>query len=495
MSNKNGTKTTSVEDELQNYATTPTQQQTPAVTVASGAQPSTQPKSYATQFEQWYADQMGSDYAGGGVVRTEGMSDKDYYTGLALHNDYIAQGRANAQLQGQLARLDAQRSSAQQSAAIANEKLMKYLPQQLKAAGMGNLGVSQSAYIRQANNYATQRAAIDQSFNTAQVDLVRAHADAQAQRDIARNNDLMELERYYSDKEESDAKAADEQFLSLVQSDVWNSPEELRAAIDAYKGKVSEDALGLAEYIYTGYAGDHAERAEASKQADTEAQGKHLLEMIQSGYFDDPVALAEYIGRFQGKVSDDVLRDAWLIHGKIERDYERALDEKERAAADAKSAEARQNADAQIQDIFSFEDYEDYGGTPEQLRADLTPYLEVASDTVRQAAERRLAAFERWYEENADATVAAEAEIAQMEKDANVLEGRELLERRGQRWRITGEAIEPEEAYGKKFKQQLQAIGIGAPYDEEIENGTTINAGGKHYTYYKGDWYPSASAG
>ena len=431
------------------------------------------------------------------MVRTEGMSDKDYQTGLLLHNDYIAQQRADEKLHSGMARLDAQRSSAQQSAAIANEKLMKYLPEQLKAAGMGNLGVSQSAFIRQANNYATQRAAIDQSFNDAQGDLLGAYADAQAQREIARNEGISELERYYSDKAEADAKAADEQFLSLVQSGIWNSPEELRAAIDDARaaGKVSEDALSMAEYFYTGYEGDHAERAEASKREDTEAQGKHLLEMIQSGYFDDPVALAEYIGRFQGKVSDDVLRDAWLIHGKIERDYERALDEKEKAAADAKSAEARQNADAQIQDIFSFEDYEDYGGTPEQLRADLTPYLEVASDTVRQAAERRLAAFERWYEENADATVAAEAEIAQMEKDANVLEGRELLERRGQRWRITGEAIEPEEAYGKKFKQQLQAIGIGAPYDEAIENGTTINAGGKHYTYYKGDWYPSASAG
>lgn len=447
-------------------------------------------KTYATPFEQWYAKEMGSDYTGGGVVRTEGMSDKDYQTGLLLQNDYIAQQRADEKLRSGLARLDAQRSSAQQSAAIGNEKLMKYLPQQLKAAGMGNLGVSQSAYLRQANNYATQRAAIDQNFNDAQGDLLGAYADAQAQREIERNKGISELERYYSDKAEADAKAADEQFLSLVQSGIWNSPEELRAAIDDARaaGKVSEDALSMAEYFYTGYEGDYAE-------AGKEAQGKYLLEMIQSGYFGDPVALAEYIGSFNGKVSDDVMREAWLMHDKFERDYESALDEKEKAAADAKSAEARQNADAQIQDIFSFESYDEYGGTPEQLRADLTPYLEAASDTVRQAAERRLAAFERWYAENAAATEEAEAEYEQMEKDAAVLEGRVPLERRGQKWRITGDAVDSETAYSKDFRKQISTIGFATPYDEGIENGTTIKAGGKHYTYYNGEWYPSTFVG
>lgn len=234
-------------------------------------------------------------YAGEAWERPEGMSDLEYQKGKALENDHIAQGRADAKLNQQMGRIEAQRSSALQSAAINNDKLMKYLPAQLKAMGMSNLGVSQSSYIRAANDYATQRGAINQQFNDAASAAWDAYADAQAQRDIQLNQSLTDLERYYGEKEEqkakeaeasakADQKTADDTFLARIQSVEWNSPEELEAFIsDAEaKGIVSEDAIAWARYLQTDYTGDFAKAEEQRTTAEAEKTKAQVTASVKS---------------------------------------------------------------------------------------------------------------------------------------------------------------------------------------------------------------------
>ena len=60
-------------------------------------------------------------YAGEAWERPEGMSDLEYQKGKAMENAHIAQGRADAKLNQQMGRIEAQRSSALQSAAINND--------------------------------------------------------------------------------------------------------------------------------------------------------------------------------------------------------------------------------------------------------------------------------------------------------------------------------------------------------------------------------------
>lgn len=641
------------------------------------------------------------------------MSDLVYQKGKAMENAHIAQGRADAKLNQQMGRIEAQRSSALQSAAINNDKLMKYLPAQLKAMGMSNLGVAQSSYVRAANDYASQRGAINQQFNDAASAAWDAYADGQAQRDIQLNQSMTELERYYGEKEEQkakeaeatakvDQKAADDTFLARIQSVEWNSPEELEAFIsDAEaKGSVSEDAIAWARYLQTDYTGDFAKAEEdESRAANLKALTDEITTAAANGYTEEmmmeiarkyegkvdpiqyesilsqikshtygaknkeiakndsdfltnvrddiwnsPQELEDYIAKAEasGNISAKAIEDAKLVLNDLTGDFTRAeaeatrkryeselgnvvkdgiatnmspdeirnltakyygqvdeitwkgfmddiaiyeaawndyqqkqqteeqkaitaeadakakfiidnisrmtqtqarseIDaikdqlspamawmvemamnmyatevevgkiEKEEAAAEKAAADATKNSDAQISDIFSFENYEDYNGTPDDLWEDLSPYLDTASQTVKEAAERKYKDFERWYEEQAEFTEQDELAVQQMETDSKVLEGRTPVEYNAHKWRITGDAITPADAYDDDFVEALEDIlivtptpganspgaasysrgQIKTPYDEKLRNGMTVTVRKKTYTFYNGEWYPS----
>lgn len=556
------------------------------------------------------------------------MSDLEYQRGRAMENAHIAQGRADAKLNQQMGRIEAQRSSALQSAAINNDKLMKYLPAQLKAMGMSNLGVAQSSYVRAANDYASQRGAINQQFNDAASAAWDAYADGQAQRDIQLNQSMSELEKYYGEKAEKEAKEADDEFLNMVRSDNWNSPEELEAFINDYdgSGRVSEDAIATARYLLTGYTGKFSKSEE--ERNDTE-----FLNNVRADIWNSPQELEEYIAKAEasGNISAKAIEDAKLVLNNLTGDFTRAEEErtaaeaeatrkryeselgdvvrngigsnmspdeirnlmakyygqvdeitwkgfmddiaiyeaawnnnqqkqqteeqraitaeadakaqfiidnigrmtqtqarseidaikdqlspamawmvemamnmhateveagkieKEQAAADKAAADATKNSDAQISDIFSFENYEDYNGTPDDLWEDLSPYLDTASPTVKEAAERRYRDFERWYEEQAEFTEQDELEVQQMETDSQVLEGKLPISYDGKNWRITGDAIPANEAYG--LMDQIKSYNASTPYDKNLKNGMTVTKGKKNYTYYNGEWYTSEYVG
>lgn len=556
------------------------------------------------------------------------MSDLEYQRGRAMENAHIAQGRADAKLNQQMGRIEAQRSSALQSAAINNDKLMKYLPAQLKAMGMSNLGVAQSSYVRAANDYASQRGAINQQFNDAASAAWDAYADGQAQRDIQLNQSMSELEKYYGEKAEKEAKEADDTFIKNIQSIEWNSPEELEAYIsDAEaKGIVSEDAIAWARYLQTDYTGDFAREEEARN--DTE-----FLTNVRADIWNSPQELEEYIAKAEasGNVSAKAIEDAKLVLNNLTGDFTRAEEEraaaeaeatrkryeselgdvvrngitsnmspdeirnlmakyygqvdeitwkgfmddiaiyeaawnnnqqkqqteeqraitaeadakaqfiidnigrmtqtqarseidaikdqlspamawmvemamnmhvtevevgkieKEEAAANKAAADATKNSDAQISDIFSFENYEDYNGTPDDLWEDLSPYLDTASPTVKEAAERRYRDFERWYEEQAEFSEQDELAVQQMETDSQVLEGKLPISYDGKNWRITGDAIPANEAYG--LMDQIKSYNASTPYDKNLKNGMTVTKGKKNYTYYNGEWYTSEYVG
>lgn len=223
------------------------------------------------------------------------------------------QQRADAKLNQQMRNIASQRSAALQSAAINNDKLMKYLPAQLKAMGMSNLGVSQSSYIRAANDYASQRSAINQQFNNAESEAWNAYADAQAQRDIANNQAIMEAERYYREKEDLNAKEADDTFIKNIQSIEWNSPEELEAYItsEEQKGNASEDAIAWARILQADFTGDfNTANEEKGKERNLGMLNNEIQTAIESGLSKEEIlAIAkEYESKVDSDMYDSILR-------------------------------------------------------------------------------------------------------------------------------------------------------------------------------------------
>ena len=85
-------------------------------------------------------------------------------------------------------KLDDEKKNSQQAASITYDKLKKYLPTQIKAQGLGGLGVSESTMLQAQNNYVNQMGNIgsEYSANTAELESKKTSA-------------LSELENYRAD--------------------------------------------------------------------------------------------------------------------------------------------------------------------------------------------------------------------------------------------------------------------------------------------------------
>lgn len=178
-------------------------------TSSSGVNPTYQ----GNDFLQWYKKNFGTDYdttANNGWSRPEGMADIDYEIGTKLYKSYLSNkllednyGSHKDELQGQyndsLAALDTNKNTAMQQADVLHQRVEKYLPTQLKAQGLGGLGIGQQMQLDAYNDYASNIGKINSEYNANRTDLDSSH-----------NSALAELERgYLTSKAESDLAAAD----------------------------------------------------------------------------------------------------------------------------------------------------------------------------------------------------------------------------------------------------------------------------------------------
>lgn len=91
--------------------------------------------------------------------------------------------------------LDEAQKQAQRESYFNNEKLMKYLPQNLKLQGLGGLGVSGQEYIDANNSYANQLAKINSNYNAQKQDL-----------SVNKTNSVSEIEDWLSQKKDLNKK-------------------------------------------------------------------------------------------------------------------------------------------------------------------------------------------------------------------------------------------------------------------------------------------------
>ena len=167
-------------------------------------------------------------------------------------------------------KLDDEKKNSQQAASITYDKLKKYLPTQIKAQGLGGLGVSESTMLQAQNNYVNQMGNIgsEYSANTAELESKKTSA-------------LSELENYRADtldgiQNKEWQTAYENATVSIDNSGIFDQ-EQMTSFVEQFRGKVSDSQfnalLARGESVATAnkqYRDDIAED-EAKQQQKEEA--------------------------------------------------------------------------------------------------------------------------------------------------------------------------------------------------------------------------------
>lgn len=211
-------------------------------------------------FSDWYKTHYGNDYSGQNFFRPNQMNDLDWDIGQSLYNAYrneqelaneynqklnnykniyntqqsAAEKAYNNYLQNienaykaSADNLYSDRSSSKQAASIMLDKAMKYLPEQMKAQGLGGLGVSSSAILEANNNYVNQLGSIMSEYNQNKQALDLGHSNnlnelaaSKLENDTQRNNQylstLMSLEDAYNTNRRSERAQAESSVNDLM---------------------------------------------------------------------------------------------------------------------------------------------------------------------------------------------------------------------------------------------------------------------------------------
>lgn len=344
-------------------------------------------KYQGNDFLEWYKANYGTDYdASQGFSRGQGMSDVDWAIGSNLYNSYLtgqnldnsynssksevennyaAQSEALKNIYEQsvsrldelyqaeieklqqnygmsVDSLDTSKRNSQQAASITLDKLKKYLPTQIKAQGLGGLGVSESSMLQAYNDYNNtmgeiegsynaNRASLDASYNDSKsaLDTTRSSgvADAsleyqknQSALDTNRNSALSELERAYLENRTNLGVAAGEQSqnifdkyladykaeqselynnaLSAVMNSGYTTEQEILSYIDQFKGQLSSENIATLQQHAKGIASRNL-------KAQQEENFNTAYEYYAGAGWTDAAALESYFNQFKGKVSDE----------------------------------------------------------------------------------------------------------------------------------------------------------------------------------------------
>ena len=106
-------------------------------------------KTYDANFEEWYKRLFNKkfDKNTDSLTKTENISDEEFEVGTNLYNAYLQKNNLLDQYNKAQSSLEQEKTQSQQQASIQLDKLKKYIPTQIKAQGLGGLGVSESTLI------------------------------------------------------------------------------------------------------------------------------------------------------------------------------------------------------------------------------------------------------------------------------------------------------------------------------------------------------------
>lgn len=452
-------------------------------------------KYQGNDFLEWYKANYGADYdPSQGFSRGQDMSDVDwaigsnlynsYLTGQNLENSYNSSKNELEQNYGQsVEALDKSKRNSQQAASITLDKLKKYLPTQIKAQGLGGLGVSESSMLQAYNDYNNRMGAIESDYNANKSTL-----------DANRESTLSELERAYLDNKTNLGISAGEQSQNIFdkyladykaeQSELYNqalyalessgysTEEELTSFLNQYRGVLNNENLQTLEQTAKGIVAQNAEQKRLEAEQKAEA---------------DRLAAKENV------------MDYWALMQTDPANYRVDSNGNQIVTEEARNR-MQQYLDANRAALGDNE----YNSLKSQL-----DNMKVYTEADRQKEEAE----------------------TQAEKDKQIITGQESIEYGGRYYKLQSQLDKDANQIKRNndFKDKLKALGYSDPFDPNIPNGTTIksnvdNRGSNDFnfwddigaflfspfgagawdswgnwneitmTYYNGNWYLSAEA-
>lgn len=497
------------------------------------------PKYEGEDFLEWYKTHYGKDYDGSALNRGEGMLDQDWEIGSALYGTYkdklareeqynndkallekgyndaqsVADNTYNTQkeslvgdynknqaellknYQSSVSGLDKSKNQSLQSASITYDKLKKYLPTQIKAQGLGGLGVSESTMLQAHNNYATQTGSIKNNYNENKTALEEAYGSNKANLDTTHESNMSSLEnqKLASDTERKttlDQSLAD--LLTYYNSDM----QGMKTDVGAITKKFFDQNKELQQNNYQDLAAlisgdlkteDFNTFLTQIENADIDDNQKALLKTLatnqvnknistrRSGTFDN---FKTTIGNITDLTTDNVFAkiDALDIDDNQKAEL-KALAESQ-VGINVYNENVRQGEEGldKISEAYHSGDYT----TAQNLLENYKPYLTQGDYTN----------WSRDIQTGLDKVAAEEQKKQQEAYDKNVVEGKQYVncsekvyssysgsaEKSSYAWgkyQITGKA-DQSVLDSSEFKKALSAIGANGSSASNIKNGTVF---------------------
>jgi hypothetical protein len=228
-------------------------------------------------YKDWYLANTGKEWDGAYLTaRPEGMSDADWTQGMLMQQFDSSRAAAEATRDQTKAGLGdiykQQTSAAQQSfnsmanqygqqmkneleyAGVLHERMKKYLPQQMAAQGMGNMGVAQTAGANAVAKHVSNRGAIIGQNQAAMNELSRTHGERQAGLDTKYAEGMMAADATYNSTMADLNSGRYEDDLALFGQTVKEKEDEqeqyfLAGSSGIKEAKTREEALALAEQM------------------------------------------------------------------------------------------------------------------------------------------------------------------------------------------------------------------------------------------------------
>lgn len=313
-------------------------------------------KYQGTDFLEWYKANYGQDYDPSTILsRRNGMSDVDWDIGNSLYDTYRKDQQRRIDYESRVSALDKSKMQSQQNASITLDKLKKYIPTQIKAQGLGGLGVSESSLLNAYNNYSSDMGAIENDYQDRKSSLEEAYAQDNLQSWQTSKDSVSGIFDGYKSAFENNQKQAYQDAYNTVSQSTETNESAILKYIEQFRNRLSDsDFLTLTQQA--------KQVAQANKQAydkeqvaKTEQQQKSTYEDAKENIKNLPFTSQEemdrYIERFRGQVTE----------GQLNRLFGDGID---RVLENQKSKEEsdRQNAfvvaQATVEDLIAGEDYE-----------------------------------------------------------------------------------------------------------------------------------------
>lgn len=177
--------------------------------------------------------------------KPEGMSDKDYELNMNRVNALSQQGLLDENVQNQQTAIKSAQTTAQQSASVSQEKLLKYIGQNQMASGVA-AGQRGSDYINANNAYVQNRGAIANTSAQAQSDLLNSYASQKLQseqNEFNRQTSILDKYRELDLVNEDRQSSKDLEWIATAQEALGGIYEKLLEDVLDKDGKVIDTHL------------------------------------------------------------------------------------------------------------------------------------------------------------------------------------------------------------------------------------------------------------